>query len=88
MGHYPERASDCSCDSPHGSESRMCDFCRKERIKRLESQPNKKPNRKKARKEGVEKQMKKMLFDFLVPTILVGETCVARISTIRACNWT
>ena len=31
MGHYPEDSKSCTCDTPTGSESRMCSFCRQER---------------------------------------------------------
>lgn len=28
MGHYPENTNKCTCDTPHGSENRWCDYCK------------------------------------------------------------
>lgn len=31
MGHYPEDNTGCTCDTPTGSESRLCSFCKQSR---------------------------------------------------------
>jgi len=30
MGWYPDNTG-CTCDTPHGSEARLCSFCKEER---------------------------------------------------------
>jgi hypothetical protein len=60
MSDYRSVREECTCETPHGSESRKCDYCRNQGVFKAWMTEGKKKSKKKTKKKVAKKKKRKV----------------------------